>query len=108
MGVDRILTSGLETKAIEGLALLKKLQESYGDRIQILAGSGVNAGNARKIMEYTGITQIHSSCKAWLKDKTTTKNHVSYAYAQDDFSYDVVDSKLVEELVKIVHDKVNN
>lgn len=108
MGVDRILTSGLEAKAIEGLELLKKLQESYGDKIQILAGSGVNAGNARKIMEYTGITQIHSSCKTWLKDKTTTKNHVSYAYAKDNFSYDVVDSKLVEELMKIVHEKVNN
>jgi copper homeostasis protein len=104
LGVDRVLTSGLEAKAIEGVELLKNLQEGYGDKIQILAGSGINAKNANKLMEYTGITQIHSSCKAWLKDKTTTKNHVSYAYSDDDYAYDIVDSELVEELVKIVHE----
>jgi copper homeostasis protein len=104
--VDRILTSGLEAKAAEGIELLKELQERYGDEIQILAGSGINAKNVKEIMEYTGITQIHSSCKAWLKDKTTTKNHVSYAYGNDEYSYDIVDSKLVEELVKIIHKEI--
>lgn len=103
LGVDRVLTSGLEAKAVEGRELIKNLQQKYGDKIQILAGSGVNAKNAVELMEYTGITQVHSSCKAWLKDKTTTKNHVSYAYSNDEYAYDVVDSKLVEELVKIVH-----
>lgn len=103
LGVDRILTSGLEAKAAQGAKLLKELQKIYGDKIQILAGSGINAENAKELMEYTGITQIHSSCKAWLKDKTTTKNHVSYAYSNDDYAYDVVDSKLVEQLVKIIH-----
>lgn len=106
LGVDRILTSGLESKAEQGIELLKALQIKYGDKIQILAGSGVNAKNARELMEYTGITQIHSSCKAWVKDNTTTKNHVSYAYAIDEFSYDTVDSKLVEELAKIVHEGI--
>lgn len=102
LGLDRILTSGLESKAIQGIELLKELQKNYGNEIQILAGSGINADNANKIMEYTGITQIHSSCKAWLKDKTTTRNHVSYAYSSDEFAYDVVDFKLVEELVKAI------
>jgi copper homeostasis protein len=106
LGVHRILTSGLESKAEQGIKLLKDLQQRYGDKIQILAGSGVNAKNVKKIMEYTGITQIHSSCKAWTKDNTTTKNHVSYAYSDDDFSYDIVDHKLVEELTKTVHEKI--
>ncbi|WP_459253877.1 copper homeostasis protein CutC [Haloimpatiens myeolchijeotgali] len=104
LGADRILTSGLEAKAVEGMELLKDLQEKYGDKIQILAGSGMNFKNAKKFMEYTGITQIHSSCKKWLQDKTTTKNHVSYAYSDDDYAYEVVDSNLVKELVKIVHE----
>jgi copper homeostasis protein len=102
LGVDRILTSGLEEKATKGIEVLKELQKNYGNEIQILAGSGINADNANKIMECTGITQIHSSCKAWLKDKTTTRNHVSYAYSSDEYAYDVVDSKLVEELVKVI------
>lgn len=106
LGADRILTSGLEAKAAEGIELLRKLQKSYGDKIQILAGSGINAENVKEIMEHTGITQIHSSCKAWLKDKTTTKNHVSYAYGKDEYTYDVVDPKIVEELVKIIHKEI--
>lgn len=106
LGVDRVLTSGLEQKAEQGIDLLKNLQERYGDRIEILAGSGINAKNAKEIMKHTGINQIHSSCKAWAKDKTTTKNHVSYAYANDDFSYDIVDSKLVSELVGAVHEEI--
>lgn len=103
LDVDRILTSGLESKAIQGIEVLKGLQISYGDEIQIMAGSGINANNANKIIEYTGITQIHSSCKSWISDKTTTRNNVSYAYSNNEYAYDVVDFKLVEELVKVTH-----
>lgn len=105
LGAHRILTSGLETKAEQGIKLLSSLQKRYGDKIQLLAGSGINAKNVKYIMEHTKITQIHSSCKVWKKDKTTTKNHVSYAYDHDQFSYDTVDHMLVEELVKIVHEE---
>jgi copper homeostasis protein len=108
LGVGRILTSGLEDKAIQGVELLKDLQKKFGDEIQILAGSGINAKNVKQIMEHTGIWQVHSSCKAWLKDKTTTKNHVSYSYNKDDFAYEIVDAKLVEELAGIVHYKEDN
>ena len=70
--VDRVLTSGQEEKAVQGAYLLGKLQAKYGDRIQILAGSGVNAANAGDLMERTGLTQVHSSCKGWRRDETTT------------------------------------
>lgn len=102
LGVDRILTSGLENKAMDGKELIKDLQEKYGDQIEILAGSGMNASNAKEMMDYTGIYQVHSSCKAWLTDPTTACNHVSYAYASTphEMDYDVVSQELVEQLVK--------
>lgn len=101
LGVDRILTSGLEAKAMDGKDLIKNLQAKYGHQIEILAGSGMNAGNAKAMMEYTGIHQVHSSCKEWLTDPTTACNHVSYAYASSphEMDYDVVSQTLVEELV---------
>jgi len=104
MGVDRVLTSGLKPKAVEGRDMIRKLQEAFGGRIQILAGSGVNAGNARELMEYTKVSQVHSSCKAWLEDPTTVKNGVSYSIAGGPLamSYDVVSSGLVKELVEKV------
>ena len=66
IGVDRILTSGLQAKATHGKEMIKYLQEAYGNSIEILAGSGINALNAKKLMDYTGISQVHSSCKDWL------------------------------------------
>lgn len=105
LGVDRVLTSGLEAKAWDGRALIKDLQEKYGDKIEILAGSGVNATNAKALMEETGISQVHSSCKAWVKDSTTNVNPgVTYAYAAGDLAlcYDVVSADLVATLMASV------
>lgn len=105
MGVDRVLTSGLEAKAYDGRALIKELQQKYGTQIEILAGSGVNATNAKALMEETGISQVHSSCKSWVKDPTTNVNPgVTYAYASGDLAlyYDVVSLELVKKIVESI------
>lgn len=98
---DRILTSGLKPKAMEGIDLLKKLQNCYGNQIEILAGSGMNALNAFELYRQTGITQIHSSCKGWRIDKTTTKNHVTYRYHEAD-DYEFVDEEKVRDFVEAI------
>ena len=104
LGVDRVLTSGLKEKAMDGKALIKDLQEKYGDRIEILAGSGMNASNAKEMMDDTGIHQVHSSCKDWMNDPTTSGINVSYSYASSphENDYDVVSKELVEKLVKSI------
>ena len=100
--ITRVLTSGQEEKAVQGAYLLGKLQAKYGDRIQILAGSGVNAANAGDLMERTGLTQVHSSCKGWRRDETTTGERVHYRFAPDPHGddYDVVSEELVRRLVE--------
>ena len=104
LGIDRVLTSGLKQKAVEGAALLRALQKQFGERIQILAGSGINAENAVSLMEETGLTQVHSSCKCWLPDPTTVHNGVSYSMVSGKLEncYDSVSARLVEELVRQV------
>lgn len=102
IGVDRLLTSGLQNKAINGINLIKDLQQKYGDKIEILAGSGITYENAKHIIEKTGINQVHSSCKAFVKDNTTSNDTVSYCYLNNENKYDVVDKDLVEKLIKSV------
>lgn len=104
IGIDRILTSGLKNKAIDGLELIKSYQEKFGDKIEILAGSGINAENAKNIIDFTNIYQVHSSCKEWINDTTTSNENVSYAYAEKIYEncYDVVSKNLVEKLIKSV------
>ena len=103
-GVDRLLTSGLEAKAIDGTELLHELQNKYGNDRQILAGSGVNAKNANKLIEETGLYQVHSSCKSYYNDPTTKSEKVSYAYLSGEHicDYDIVDVNLVKNLVEVV------
>lgn len=104
-GVDRILTSGQKEKALDGAELIADLQKNYGTQIEILAGSGINHNNAAELLKKTGIHQIHSSCKTWLPDPTTTGKNITYAYAFADSvndninRYEVVSADLVKKLI---------
>lgn len=104
MGIHRILTSGGKAKAMDGAAQIASLQQAYGEQIEILAGSGVNADNAGELMERTGISQVHSSCKGWLTDPTTEGPNVSYAYVRQPGpdAYEIVDEKSVKRLVDAI------
>lgn len=99
--IDRLLTSGQRAKAMQGSELIAQLQDRFGDRIEILAGSGVNAQNAGALLARTGIRQVHSSCKGYRLDPTTASEHVSYAYLDDAHAmeYDVVEETLVRALI---------
>lgn len=63
LNVQRILTSGQESKAIDGIYLIKKLVEKAKNKIIIMPGSGVNEDNVRNIVMKTGVKEIHMSAK---------------------------------------------
>ena len=62
-GYSRILTSGQQPTAIQGIGTLKQIRQQANGRIAILAGSGINAGNAAEIIRHTGVSEVHGSCK---------------------------------------------
>lgn len=104
LGVDRVLTSGQQAKAKDGMNLIQQLQAQYGEKIEILPGSGINAQNAKEMIEQTGVYQVHSSCKNYQTDPTTSSDAVSYSYLTEPHTndYDVVDVELVKKLVQVV------
>lgn len=59
-GAVRILTSGQQQTAESGLATLQQLAQAASGRIDIMAGAGVNAHNARLLAE-SGINALHLS-----------------------------------------------
>ena len=61
LGCHRLLTAGHAANVNEGLKTLRKLKEAAGDRITILAGSGVRPANIAHLEKYTGIKEFHSS-----------------------------------------------
>ena len=103
-GVDRILTSGLQPTALQGSSVIAKLQSEFGNQIELLAGSGINANNIRALKGQTGLHQFHGSCKEWCKDPTTTVGNVSYAYHESD-DYDCVSLEKVRSIVQELRGK---
>ena len=62
MGFDRLLTSGLKDRAIDGLELIKSMQREYGSKIDIMAGSGVNPDNVLSFAN-AGIENLHFTAR---------------------------------------------
>lgn len=64
LGFDTILTSGGAIKAPDGADAIAAMVARAGGRLEILAGSGVNAGNVQALVKKTGVTAVHGSFAA--------------------------------------------
>lgn len=64
LGVERILTSGLQKTALEGRDLIRSLVEKAAGRVSIMAGSGVSPATVERIVRETGVVEVHGSCRA--------------------------------------------
>lgn len=99
--VDRILTSGGMINVDLGLNQIKKLNELYGNKIEIIAGGGVNINNAIKLINDAGISQLHATFKTFGKDITTKTSKMSFSYNDlGDYDYSD-DTKIVSFINKI-------
>lgn len=74
LGCNRILTSGQQATAEQGISLLKELQVQASGRIILLAGCGVNENNIARIAQETGIREFHFSARESIKSKMIYKN----------------------------------
>jgi copper homeostasis protein len=68
--VTRILTSGLKPSITEGVATIRELIQLSNGRIEILGGGGIRLENVREVVEQTGLSQIHASCRATAQDRS--------------------------------------
>lgn len=72
-GCCRILTSGMHNTALEGADVLRELVVQAQGRIQIMAGSGVYASNAKALRD-TGVNALHMSGKNVRDSAMTFRN----------------------------------
>ena len=63
MGCNRLLTSGQQPSALQGIPMLKQLVEASAGRLCILAGAGVSAENYMQIVQEAGVSEVHGSFK---------------------------------------------
>ena len=64
LGCDRILTSGQQPDAMQGIPMIKKLVQRAGERIIIMPGCGVREANIAFIEAETGVKEFHTSARS--------------------------------------------
>ncbi len=104
LGFDRILTSGGQPKAVDGMDLLTKLVERAGDRIIIMPGSGINENNIAEIARRTRASEFHLSARLPLASKMIFRNpNVSMGGTNinvDEYAFPVTNADLVAKTLK--------
>uniref|UniRef100_A0AAY4E701 Copper homeostasis protein cutC homolog n=1 Tax=Denticeps clupeoides TaxID=299321 RepID=A0AAY4E701_9TELE len=64
LGFERVLTSGLDSSALEGLPLIKRLVEQAKGRIVIMPGGGISERNLQRILEGSSVQEFHCSARS--------------------------------------------
>jgi len=98
LGIDRILTSGQAKTAWRGRELIAQLVKKANDRIIIMAGSGINESNIRKLVDITGIRECHATARSKVTSKMRYPGNNQKAELQSQlFDYD----RMVTDATKI-------
>jgi len=74
LGVNRVLTSGQERSALEGLDLIAELVRLAGDRIIVMPGGGITEQNLPKILRQSGAREFHISASSTRESRMTFRN----------------------------------
>jgi copper homeostasis protein len=95
LGFKRVLTSGGAPGAPAGSRVIRQLVEQAGNRIEVMAGSGLNPDNVAQFVRDTGVPAVHSSCSSPVPNSTRTVE-LGFALATTRFT----DADVVATMVK--------
>ncbi|MBP1595759.1 MAG: hypothetical protein H6Q05_1136 [Acidobacteria bacterium] len=78
IGIDRILTSGQDASALEGLDLIAGLVRKAGDRIIIMPGGGITERNFGRILLESGAKEVHVAALAMVEGPMKYRNPLCF------------------------------
>lgn len=105
LGCQRILTSGAQPTAEQGIPLLKELQAQADGRIILLAGCGVNENNIARIADETGIREFHFSAREQLTSRMQFRNEavsMGGTVCIDEYSRPVTTAERVRKTISAI------
>ena len=104
VGFDRILTSGGESKAIDGVNVISSLVAAARGRIAIMPGSGINDRNVETIVSTTKVKEIHFSAVSYRESemKFTNTSLQSMGTTGDEYKLRTVDMDLIRRMRKMI------
>jgi copper homeostasis protein len=97
IGCERILTSGQQPAAPDGVELITQLNKKAEERIIIMPGSGVRKDNIKELAEKTGCVEFHSSLRGKM-NSSMSFIHPSFASSAESYSNNHIDPAEVKAL----------
>lgn len=107
LGVDRVLTSGGDSTALEGLPTIEKLVKRAKGRIVVVPGGGIVETNLSRILIGSGVVEYHcsarSSCSSQMKYRNTAVN-MGASFRPPEFGLKRTNEERVAALLAISND----
>jgi len=101
--IDRILTSGQKSTAMEGAECIARMVKQAGSRTIIMAGGGVNASNVAAIVAATGVKEVHFAARKTVISPMTHRNpncFMGKAYQPDEYILKITDAEQIGEIIR--------
>ena len=102
LGFDKVLTSGCKPTAYEGIDMIREFQTLFGDRINIMAGGGINENNVERIVTATGVKNVHASLTSISVDNHSDLYPNGVDRTGASMLYKVSNLARIKEFVKII------
>jgi copper homeostasis protein len=105
-GADRVLTSGGQQQVEDGIPIISELAHAANGQISIIVGGGITESNVRRIIDSTGVREIHASVREQVPSPMTYRNEkVSMGFVKGrEYERTIVHSEKVRRLL----DGINN
>jgi copper homeostasis protein len=109
-GADRVLTSGGEQKVEDGLPTIAKLVQRADRHLSIMVGGGITPSNVHRIIEATGVREIHASVRVHIPSPMRYRNEkISMGFAKGrEYQRGMVLEEEVRRLVENANDGVHH
>ena len=78
LGIDRVLTSGQQATAWEGVELIEALVKQAAGRIVVMPGGGINEHNVQPLVQQTGVRECHVSGRTTRASQMQYQNHQAF------------------------------
>ena len=104
LGIERVLTSGLETTALEGLPMIKKLLTKAKGHIIVVPGGGITERNLERILVGSGAVEFHCSARSSYSSPMgycNTRVTMGASFGPPEYSMKVADKDRITSLLLI-------
>jgi copper homeostasis protein len=101
LGVTRVLTSGRAPTALQGLAEIRRTSVQADGRIQVMPGAGIDRDSVERVVQETGVDQVHLYVTRIKHDTSVSRNEAVYFGAhipQSEKELQVVDEEEVRRI----------